>query len=67
MPNWVECETLTDPPRIIIINLERVISVSGNSLGSVVRYAETNDTGSGEIIVSCTPEKLLSGEKVRCA
>jgi hypothetical protein len=67
MATWVECETMGDPPRPMIINLDRVISVSGNDRGSVIRYGEANGTDTGEIVVTSSPGAILMGQKVRSA
>ena len=67
MAKWVETETLGNPPRPIIINLDRVISISGNNHGSVIRYGEANGTDTAEMVVRARPDQLLDGETVRRA
>ncbi|MEJ5976651.1 hypothetical protein WG901_08395 [Novosphingobium sp. PS1R-30] len=64
MANWVKCSAFNSPDRVIYVNLDQVVSISGteNGGGSVITYAggETN-----QFVVSECPAAIMQGETIR--
>ena len=57
MASWIECKTHgVKPDRTIFVNLDQVVSLSGDDNGTVVRYAGGKDC---EFVVVGSPQDLL--------
>lgn len=42
MNHWVTCQSVTDPGKLIQVNLDQVVSLSDTNLGVSVTYAGTD-------------------------
>lgn len=64
MANWVKCTAFNSPDRVIYVNLDQVVSVSGTEKGSgsVITYAGTEPN---QFVVSEAPAMIMQGETVR--
>lgn len=57
MVKWVECKPFGGPEgTTILVNLDQVVSLSGNDRSTVVRYAGHPDS---EFVVEGSPRDLL--------
>jgi hypothetical protein len=58
MAKWVECKPFGgSEDTIILVNLDQVVSLSGNDRSTVVRYAGHLDS---EFVVEGSPREILS-------
>jgi hypothetical protein len=60
MANWVECKDY-NTGQLIYVNLDMIVSVSGNGRATVLRYSGGDDA---QIIVEGDPKGVVAGQVV---
>lgn len=59
--NWVECRAYSGDTTIFV-NLDQVVSLSGNKRATVVRY---HGGENAEFVVATSPEKILAAANIQ--
>lgn len=62
MANWIECKRYGELGGTVFVNLDQVVSLSGDEKATVVKYAGHLDA---EFVVAGPASELLKGEVVR--
>lgn len=64
MAKWIKCTSFNSPNRVIYVNLEQVVSISGteHGSGSVITYAGGEPS---QFVVAESPAAIMQGEGVQ--